>query len=98
MAQPFDAYLLDIDGSPRGGLFIFSKKIWLGRFAIQDPPDLFPTDTLFLIQTGKLTDGRDNPLARTSCGPDRLHQGPVAIILTIHLLVVSSQIHVDNII
>jgi hypothetical protein len=98
MTQPFDPYLLDIDGSPRGGLFLFFKKVRLCRFALQDPPDLFPADPLFLIQTGKLPDGRYNPLARASCCPDRLHQGPVSISLTIHLLVMSTQIHEEHII
>jgi hypothetical protein len=63
-----------------------------------NPPDLFPADTLFLVQPGKLADARDDPLTRTSDCPDRLYQGPIAIILTIHLLVVSAQIHVENII
>ena len=80
------------------GLCIFFEKVRLYRFAVKDPPDLFPADTFFLIQTGKLTDGRYDPLTRPPSCPDRLDQRPVAIGFPIDLLVVSPQIHVENII
>jgi hypothetical protein len=76
-----------------------SKKARLRYgLAVKDTSDLFPSNTFFFVEPGKLTDSGNYPLPRAFGRPDRFDQGPVVVALTIYLLVVPTELHAEEII
>lgn len=94
MAEPFDTYPVDIDGSPRRWIFTFFEEIRLKyRLVIKDTSDLFSPDSLLFVEAGKLPYGGDGPLTRASGSPDRFNEGPVLIVAFAFCSQVPAKIH-----
>jgi hypothetical protein len=94
MAESFDTYPVDIDGSPRWRLNTFFEEIRLRhRLAAKDTPDLFPPYTLLFVEAGKLPYGGDGPLTRASGSPDRFNEGPILVVAVALCSSVTAKVH-----
>lgn len=77
-----------------GGSSVLSKRLscW-GGLPREQAADCFPADPRFFVQSRQFPDRGDDALARASCGTDGFHQRPVAVLVSVHVLGMSPQVH-----